>query len=817
MPEPYLSEAHRHMLEVESSIGESAIRQRGYYTCTDPAELVALGFSDAQAIVPTLVIPIWSIDGDVVSYQHRPDDPRIKDGKPLKYESLPGKPPRLDIHPCARTLVGNPNIPAWIGEGVKTGDSGAVRGLAVITLPGVWSWRGKNVLGGITELADWEGIAIKGRVLYIAFDNDCMLKPEVRLALRRLAKFLRRRGAKDVLPVVIPSMVDGAKTGMDDYFAAGGELSKLYESVNRELLAQEGIITNNRALHDVGDEALAFVLEANEPPSVFVRAGELARVIEDERGIPKIEGFSESSLRSTLSRCATFLKVLKKDASEIYPPREVVQDILTRGMWNDLPPIISVTRAPVLSPNAKLNVHPGYCPDSHFFIAAKSSWPEWSGTTEEAVDFLLRDMLCDFPFADDASAAHALALMLLPIVRPIIDGPTPLHLFGAHVPGSGKSKLATVCLMPTCGNYIATTAAGRDEEEWRKKISSALLEGRPYIFLDNLSKKLDSDSLAKGLTDMEWNDRMISTFRNINVPVRCAWVATANNVELSRDILRRTLWCHIDPNLENPEERDKFRHDPITAWVSQNRPRIVSALCKLIQAWLDAGRPEFNRARIGSYEEWSKAIGGILEVAGVPGFLANINELRQAANSDEQAWADFYQRWWEKFYGIPVKPAMLLEMFMDDDELAGMILSKEDGGKRAQLGHRLKKRVGIVCGGMRIERLDTKTDGSNSYRLTRTAEMKGGLGLSNGVSGYANGVLNGVCDQVKTSNSGSKTEIIDEANGVKGVSDFPHAHTGAHAHAHVSRAGETPLNPIPGSSNSKNPPENPLLTGRVSI
>jgi len=55
---------------------------------------------------------------------------------------------------------------------------------------------------------------------------------------------------------------------------------------------------------------------------------------------------------------------------------------------------------------------------------------------------LLDELLIDFPFADEASRANALALLLLPYVRPLIVGPTPLHLITAPTQGTGKDLLA---------------------------------------------------------------------------------------------------------------------------------------------------------------------------------------------------------------------------------------------------------------------------------------------------------------------------------------------------------------------------------------
>ena len=62
-------------LIIDSAISPAVSRQRGYRTETVKAQLGLLGFSPAQRIVPTMVIPLRNARGEPVGYQHRPNDP----------------------------------------------------------------------------------------------------------------------------------------------------------------------------------------------------------------------------------------------------------------------------------------------------------------------------------------------------------------------------------------------------------------------------------------------------------------------------------------------------------------------------------------------------------------------------------------------------------------------------------------------------------------------------------------------------------------------------------------------------------------------
>jgi hypothetical protein len=229
-----LSTAHRTMLLEESSINSQIVERRGYRTVGSKADLERLGFGRAQRNTPALLIPIYGPTGEVVLYQSRPDKPRIKNGRPVKYETPGGQRMALDMHPDAQSRLADPDVPLFITEGIKKEDALVSRGLCAVGLIGVWNWRGTNEHGGKTALAEWEYVALDGRKVYIVFDSDVMEKPEVYAALSRLKAFLESRGAA-VRLIYLPAGKGGAKQGVDDYLAAGGTVDDLLRHATPEL------------------------------------------------------------------------------------------------------------------------------------------------------------------------------------------------------------------------------------------------------------------------------------------------------------------------------------------------------------------------------------------------------------------------------------------------------------------------------------------------------------------------------------------------------------------------------------------------------
>src|SRR5215218_2911541 len=233
-PKPFLSANHERMLFEESGIEPAVVEARGYRTAEKKVELERLGFGRAQRNVPALLIPVFSPGGEVVLHQSRPDEPRIKDGEALKYETPSGSRMTIDVHPYMCDKLGDPSVPLWITEGIKKGDSLTSRGSCTVTLLGVWNWRGTNEHGGKTALPEWEDIALNGRRVNVVFDSDVMLKPQVQHALSRFRAFLEARGA-ELHIVYLPHGEGGKKQGVDDFFVAGHSLDDLLGHATQEL------------------------------------------------------------------------------------------------------------------------------------------------------------------------------------------------------------------------------------------------------------------------------------------------------------------------------------------------------------------------------------------------------------------------------------------------------------------------------------------------------------------------------------------------------------------------------------------------------
>jgi len=506
----------------------------------------------------------------------------------------------------------------------------------------------------------------------------------------------------------------------------------------------------NRSWGDIADEAYKVLIDRNqkegEPPALFQMADRLARVRVDEDARPKIQVMSDPALRGRLAREVLWVNDNGEYTMIVQPPDFVVKDIQARKEWPRIPALRGIVESPVFTKEGAISVIPGYQPTSRvWFHAGDVDVPEVSLAPNDdeiarAKSLLLDDLLVDFPFDCEASRVHALAMLLLPVLRELIPGPTPPHGITASTPGSGKGLLTTVASRIHTGRGPEMVTPPRTEEEWRKLITSMLMAGPPMITFDNVSSKLDSAALAAVLTAEHHRDRVLGvTALSPVLPNRALWVFTGNNITTSNEIARRFVWIRLLPNVENPHLRSasEFKHHPLEPWVRLNRGELLWALLTLGQAWVAKGRTPYSGTRVkGTYEEWTKVVGGVLDAAGLGGeFLGNDEAMFGELDTEMAPWRDFVTMWAIEFGSRAITTRELL-LFVRRHGLLTEELPDDNKGDRShetKLGALLRKYKDRVIAGWRLR---SRTGRLTSHSLepvssqTSTADLSDVADLS---------------------------------------------------------------------------------------
>ena len=454
-----------------------------------------------------------------------------------------------------------------------------------------------------------------------------------------------------------------------------------------------GINASEGDLQRVSNAAWAALIAANDPPVIYSFGGAPSWIEHDDDGAPLVKILSLDRVRYRLARVAEWYALKKREDRMVRvaarPPKDVCADLLARPD-PPLPRLTRIVEVPVFLPDGRLLAIPGYDVASGILYAPAPGFTMAPVPTEPdpATLTLARgsvgEVLADFPFAAPAERAHAFALFLLPYVRELIDGPTPLHLIEKPTPGTGATLLVESLMWPAIGRAVPAMGAPRDDAEWGKRLTAMLRRSAPIIFIDNIPPKhpLESAELARALTAGCWNDRILGLSEDVRLPVRAVFVASGNNPTLSPETLRRTVRCRLDAHMEHPADRTAFRHPDLRGWVRDNRGDLVWAAVTIVQAWIAAGRPD-GAATLGGFESWAKTLGGILDVARVPGFLANLAAFREAADSEGAAIRGFLDAWWTKHASDREPVATLSELAKDSDL---DIASATERGARTRLG-----------------------------------------------------------------------------------------------------------------------------------
>lgn len=484
---------------------------------------------------------------------------------------------------------------------------------------------------------------------------------------------------------------------------------------------------------------------ANDPPTLFQRAGELARMEATDTGARVVKTIDSRVMLGILARAARWVRVSyshgERVEKETLPPPAVVDDCMV-NIDPRIPQLARVVYAPTFGSDMALLTTPGYHAAARVYYDPKAGAvvppvPDTpaSAELERARSLILDELLIDFPFVSDADRAHAVALLLLPFVRELIAGPTPLHLIEAPTMGSGKGLLADALLLPALGTAPSPMTEATTEEEWGKTITSNLLAAPTVIFIDNLNRKLASGKLAAALTASEFSDRILGKSEQIALPVRCVWVATANNPTLSTEISRRCIRIRIDPRMDKPWQREQFKHTKLRSWIAANRGDLIWAaliICRYGLAHGASGRP------LGSYEAWSDVIGRILTGAGFFGFLENLDALYDRADVEGTAWRALIGSWWQQ-HGSTPQPTSELYPLVAETEADVLISGKDEDGRKKSFGKALARALDRVFsvdtddGSCRFQVIE---DGMrHKTKLWRLVDMEeGGIG---GLGGFA--------------------------------------------------------------------------------
>jgi hypothetical protein len=501
-------------------------------------------------------------------------------------------------------------------------------------------------------------------------------------------------------------------------FAHGGKTYKLHRAPARVELVKG----------HTAEAATATIELLRRDPVVFDFGGQLS-IAENGRVHP----LCENALAHHLGNVTQFWKVnFQRNEVDSDPPPALLKQIIAQGQRRKLKPLDGVVTVPTIRGDGSLLAVPGYDPETRLLfdpIGEEVPVLPTSPTLEQArlaLNTLMRPFN-SFPFVDATAKGALLAGLLTAVIRPCL-ATAPAFAFDAPTQGSGKTLLGNCvgALAEGRAPDIWPHTAGRDDEETRKRLFTALRAGGRTLVWDNVVGVFDSAAMASFITADAMVDRVLGKSEAIQIPNRMLLLLTGNNLSLAGDLPRRVIICRIDPQSATPFARE-FDLDPLQ-WVLDYRMAMAAAACTLIRArftHMAAPAP----GRLASFEDWDNVVRQTVvwaDRALEPGAFGDPMDLvKEAQATDPEAESLFavldalHDRFRQReFSAKDVQVATSSNVDAPALRAALVDLAGERLLTSAKsLGRTLRNREGRIVNGMRLVSRNDTSKGSHVFRV----------------------------------------------------------------------------------------------------
>jgi len=246
------------------------------------------------------------------------------------------------------------------------------------------------------------------------------------------------------------------------------------------------------------------------------------------------------------------------------------------GEW-PFPVLAGVIGTPTMRPDGSLLLAEGYDESTGLVLLGAPPIPsipqEPTRQDAETALRMIDALLDEFPFRDggrieSVDRAVALSELITPVLRGAMVT-VPMHLANAPSPGTGKSYLADLASGIATGERCAVVAFSPDAKETEKRLNGSALAGHPIIGLDNASGTIEGDLLCQMTERPLLQLRPLGTSKMVRVPNTYTVLTNGNNAVVAADMVRRTIECRLDANMESPESR--VFHDNPLARITRDR------------------------------------------------------------------------------------------------------------------------------------------------------------------------------------------------------------------------------------------------------
>jgi hypothetical protein len=398
---------------------------------------------------------------------------------------------------------------------------------------------------------------------------------------------------------------------------------------------------NRRKYQQCGNPAFYFSNIQNE----LVKLREMFIGDGEKNSILKPEAYNLTTVKFLVDQCVEFIKCnASGDYQTQYPPDIIMKQLLSYAPEMPGFRLNRIIQCPVFTRAGTLHDKIGYDHKTRYYyhqndptLKGMDPIPSQVKTAdlEKAKNNLLNEILYmseidGFAFVDKASQVNALALLLQPLVIDIIAAIKPIFTVQAAAAGSGKSCLIDVCSYVPMG-VRAGIMSNPKNEELEKRLTACLISGVPYIVLDSV-RVVSQEALLGFSTSEVWDGRILGFSKMVSLPTRHTTVIiVGNNPQFHDNMLRRLVLIELYVPKEQPMKRHFKFEDINVTWIEQHRCRMLWSALVLVKHWVDQGM-NLSSITHPSFRRWGSVMSGIMEAAGIEGFLDNMEKTLAATD-----------------------------------------------------------------------------------------------------------------------------------------------------------------------------------------
>jgi hypothetical protein len=351
---------------------------------------------------------------------------------------------------------------------------------------------------------------------------------------------------------------------------------------------------------------------------IFNRGGGICELVEQNAGRLSLEVIRPSAFRSRVEGYARLVaeRVGKNGATVLKPtvmPEETAKALLdTTEARELLPPITGVLNCPVLRADGDgvKTLGQGYDMETGLLITGGQLPPEVP--LAEAVCAIGR-ILDEFDFPSDGDRSRAIVSLLTPAFKlgGFITGKVPADVAEADQSQAGKTYRQRViaAVYNEMLSPVVQRAGGVGSID--ESFAQQLVSGNPFIQLDNLRDKLDSQYLESFMTAMGAFPARVPHSRELMVNPEWFFVfLTSNGVHTTRDFANRSSVIRIRKRIGF--QFRQYDEGDLLAHVQTNQNHFLGCVFAVIREWVRQGKSRTNETR-HDFREWVQIMDWVVQ------------------------------------------------------------------------------------------------------------------------------------------------------------------------------------------------------------